>query len=258
MSIRSNPLTGEPVLFAPHRAARLAEVGRCPFCPGHEDDTPAELAHIGDPWRVRAFPNKYPPIEGAEVIVPASHSSDESSPEFLELCAARIDAHRDAAYVALFRNEGSRAGATIAHPHAQLVPLPFVPPRIARERAAFAEACPLCTIPGTIIQSTESFQWITPHASAFAYQQWILPKKHVSFAPSAELAALLATATQATSTISLAFNWMLMHHEHFYVDLVPRTATIAGLELGTGTFVEIVDPRMAAERLGAPNVTQRS
>jgi UDPglucose--hexose-1-phosphate uridylyltransferase len=245
--IRYNALTGEPVLFAPGRASRFEATTRCPFCPGHEDDTPPELARIGDPWRVRAFPNKYPPIEGAEVIVPASHD-DADSEEFLQLCAARIDAHRDAAYVALFRNEGARAGATIEHAHAQLVPLPFVPPRIARER--ITSPCPLCTVPGTIIRSTESFHWITPHASAFAYQQWIVPRQHTPFASSPELASLLANATRATRTVTPAFNWMLMDLEHFYIDLVPRTAMIAGLELGTGTFVEIVDPKRAAERLG--------
>jgi hypothetical protein len=36
---------------------------------------------------------------------------------------------------------------------------------------------------------------------------------------------------------------------HFYVDVLPRMTTIAGLELGTGTFVEIIDPAAAAERL---------
>jgi galactose-1-phosphate uridylyltransferase len=36
---------------------------------------------------------------------------------------------------------------------------------------------------------------------------------------------------------------------HCYVDLVPRLSTIAGFELGTGTFVEIIDPAAAARRL---------
>lgn len=246
MTIRRNPITGEPVLFAPIRASRLAVTSRCPFCPGHEEDTPPELAHIGDPWRVRAFPNKYPPIEGAEVIVTASHSAEFVSEESMRLCAARVEAHRDSKYVALFCNEGTRAGASIEHPHAQIVPLPFLPPRIERESAGIATACPLCAIPGTIIRSTESFHWITPHASAFASQQWIVPKKHEPFAFSAELASLLAKAIHATRAIEPAYNWMLINLEHFYIDVVPRTAMIAGLEIGTGTFVDIVDPVRAA------------
>src|SRR5687768_4156470 len=81
MIFRTHPLTGEPILFAPNRAARPRAFGdpsseRCPFCPGHESDTPAEVARIGDPWRVRVFPNKYPPVDGAEVIVEAPGHDD--------------------------------------------------------------------------------------------------------------------------------------------------------------------------------------
>jgi galactose-1-phosphate uridylyltransferase len=42
---------------------------------------------------------------------------------------------------------------------------------------------------------------------------------------------------------------MFVNTPHFYVDLFPRMTTIAGLELGTGTFIEIIDPAAAAERL---------
>ena len=266
---RTNPLTGERVLFAPDRAARPRAFGdeseeRCPFCPGHESDTPPELARFGDPWRVRVFPNKYPPIDGAEVIVESprheeSFATNEHAEDVVRMYVDRYRAHADAAYVSIFKNEGMRAGASIPHVHSQIVPLPFVPPRIERELAGFAKGCPLCEKQHTIIRETDSFLWLAPFASAFAYQQWIVPKRHVSEISALhdeelrELASLLRTATASTRKIASAFNWMFMNFPradaHFYIDLVPRLAAIAGFEMNTGTFVEIIDPDAAARRL---------
>src|SRR6478736_1766930 len=66
--LREDPLSGRLVLVAPGRAARPHTVAPattsavpldCPFCPGHEDQTPPELYRTGDGapgtpgWRVR-------------------------------------------------------------------------------------------------------------------------------------------------------------------------------------------------------------
>jgi UDPglucose--hexose-1-phosphate uridylyltransferase len=267
---RRNPITGERVLFAPDRAGRRGAFGdeadeRCPFCAGHESDTPPQIAAAGDPWRVRVFPNKYPPIDGAEVIVETprhedSFASVEHGEDVVRIYAERYRAHADAAYVSLFKNEGPRAGASIAHAHSQVVPLPFVPPRIERELAGFARGCALCGVREHVIDETESFVWIAPHGSAFAYQQWIVPKRHVSEIRALndvelrELASLLRCASRATRGVASSYNWMLMNFPraaaaHFYVDVFPRMAAIAGFELNTGTFVEIIDPEDAARRL---------
>lgn len=262
MSVRRNSLTGDPILFAPERAARPHAFGdarddaRCPFCAGHEEDTPPEILRVGDPWRVRVVPNQYPPIAGAEVIIEsAEHDARFENAEAVQVYAQRQRAHADAAYVALFKNEGARAGSSIAHVHSQLIPLPFVPPRVERESAAFAHACPLCVEHPNVIRETNAFTWFAPHASSMAYQQWIVPKRHVASvgelhdAELDALAALLRDASRAMLDISDAYNWMFVNTPHFYVDLFPRMTTLAGLELGTGTFVEIIDPAAAAERL---------
>ena len=267
---RTNPITGEPVLFAPERAARGGAFGdegpeRCPFCPGHESDTPTELARIGEPWLVRAFPNKYPPIDGAEVIVESprheeSFATAAHAENVVQMYADRCRAHADAAFISLFKNEGTRAGASIAHAHSQIVPLPFVPPRIERELAGFRRGCALCGLRDPVIRETDSFLWLAPFASAFPYQQWIVPKRHVHELTALtedelrELASLLRDAARATRTIATAFNWMFMSFPraetaHFYVDLAPRMTAIAGFELQTGTFVEIIDPADAAREL---------
>lgn len=265
-SIRRHPLSGDPILFAPERAARphafadSPDSARCPFCPGHESDTPPEILRAGDPWRVRVVPNKFPPLDEAEVIIEsADHEAQfgdiTHADEVVRVYAERMRAHADAAYVALFKNEGADGGSSIPHVHSQLVPLPFVPPRVERERAGFAGACPLCGPHPNTIGETLAFSWFAPHASSMPYQQWIVPRRHLGSVAEldeeeiVELAALLRGAASAMTRLSVHYNWMFINTPHFYVDLVPRLTTLAGLELGTGTFVEIIDPAAAAERL---------
>jgi UDPglucose--hexose-1-phosphate uridylyltransferase len=65
---RFDPLTGRTVLISPDRADRPRAVGpACPFCEGHEAETPPEVLAYRDPgswpngpgWRVRVVPNRY-------------------------------------------------------------------------------------------------------------------------------------------------------------------------------------------------------
>lgn len=273
MAIRIHPLTGEPILYAPGRAARprafhdMQSTARCPFCPGHETDTPPSLAQVGDPWRVRVFANKYPPVGGAEVIVESAGHDDaferlEHGTEVVGMYLARYRAHADAPYVSLFKNEGPRAGASIPHLHSQVIPTPFVPPRIVREMAGFAAAreCPMCTPHGHVIEENASFLWLAPHASMMAYQQWVVPKRHtsdfgnLSDVEVLDLADMLRRTAAATRAITQSFNWTFMNFPlqgagHWYLDVLPRLSVIAGFELGTGTFVEVIEPAAAAERL---------
>jgi UDPglucose--hexose-1-phosphate uridylyltransferase len=271
VSFRRHVITGEPVLFAPGRAERphaftndSSEAGRCPFCPGNESDTPPEITRAGD-WLVRVFPNKYPATEGAEVIVEAPrhdarfHTIGHAA-DVVRLYVDRYRAHADSAYTAVFKNEGAAAGSSIAHLHSQVVPLPFVPVRIARELEAFERGCPLCADLDNVIVENDSFRWIAPSGSWMPYQQWIVPKRHVaemiafSDGEIGELTALLRQSSSGTARVAPAFNWLFLNFPrsataHAYVEVLPRVTTIAGLELGTGTFVEIVDPARAADAL---------
>jgi UDPglucose--hexose-1-phosphate uridylyltransferase len=255
-----NPITGERVIVAPQREDRpnVYEGAPCPFCPGAENETPPEICRDGDPWRIRVFPNRYPPTQHAEIIVESALHDDtfdalapDHAERIVEIYFERYRARAvKAAYVCIFKNDGRMAGASIPHLHSQLVGLPFVPPRIAAEGEAFARgaSCPLCDVRAhPLIRETEHYRWIAPHGARFAYQQWIVPKAHEhqltdQLSGSGELASLLQSSVSVMRPISGAFNWTFVNfpHEprgHWYVELVPRTVVIAGLEIGTGTFV---------------------
>ena len=285
-SIRRNLITGEPILFAPDRAGRPNafdgqtgmsgphSVGQtflsaeCPFCPGNESMTPPEIARTGDPWRVRVFPNKYPFAPHHEVIVDTrDHKATFDQIDGAEVIGVYLDRYRALASrngvksVVLFKNHGPAAGASLRHPHSQIAAVTFVPPRIASESHAFARAisCPLCDALAThrvaelIIRETPTMVLLAPHGSSFAYQQWIVSKRHCSDLTALDdhelrdTATLLQSASVTMRQIAAAHNWLFLGFPgvaaaHCYVDLFPRTTNIAGFELATGTFIDVVDP----------------
>jgi galactose-1-phosphate uridylyltransferase len=73
-----------------------------------------------------------------------------------------------------------------------------------------------------------------------------------------DLALRLRDAARSMERIAPAYNWLFMNFPetrtgvsapHWYVQAMPRTTTIAGFEIATGTFIDIVDPAAAAQRL---------
>ena len=252
--VRRHLITGDPILYAPLRAARpLVEGEVCPFCPGNEHETPAEIARSGEPWRVRVFPNKYPFAEHHEVIVEtnqhdATFDTIPHAPDVVAMYIDRYRALRPFGSVALFKNHGAMAGASLRHMHSQIVALPFVPPRIAREAEAFAKApeCPLCEAPAGLPapHENESFRMIDPQARMFSGERWIVPKRHLSEISEIDAIEDLAEMLQiAARTGGEAYNWLFFNYPdapraHFYIAVAPRISPVAGLELETGVFVD--------------------
>jgi UDPglucose--hexose-1-phosphate uridylyltransferase len=249
--VRRHLITGEPILYAPDRAERPRwDAAICPFCRGHESETPPEIAHIGEPWRVRVFPNKFPFVPHHEVIVEASEhdATFATIPHAPDVVATYIDRYRALrpfGSVALFKNHGAMAGASLPHLHSQIAALPFVPPRIAREAEAFRRApdCPLCRVHAAVAENA-SFRIIDPQARMFSGERWIVPKRHISeitqVAAIEDLARMLQIAANETPG---DYNWLFFNYPdapraHFYISVAPRVSPVAGFELETGTFVD--------------------
>ncbi|HUP63675.1 MAG TPA: DUF4931 domain-containing protein [Thermoanaerobaculia bacterium] len=233
-----DPLTDESILFVPERRDRPNALGQaqgsgepCPFCPGQEAETPAEVARIGsaESWKVRVVPNRYPAVGGEgmagihEVVIesPDHDATLESMSatqrlDVLRAYRGRWNVHsrnRGIRCLVLFRNDGPEAGQTLTHPHAQIIGLPFVPDRIRRKTAILrslkreGKACPLCFDDGMeepLIEQDELFTTIAPAASRSPFHVRIVPRRHAAdFGDSsdAELEGLSGSIQRAMAAI---------------------------------------------------------
>src|SRR5437016_3176009 len=129
------------VIIAQKRTKRPDESGGgpfvCPFCVGNEHLTPSEVYRIGPGekdkpgWLVRVVPNKFPITDLHEVIIHSPSDTDdlENLPldqvtRVLTCYRDRYRAHENDGHVIIFSNHGFHAGASLKHPHAQLVVVP--------------------------------------------------------------------------------------------------------------------------------------
>jgi UDPglucose--hexose-1-phosphate uridylyltransferase len=168
IEIRQDPTTRTWILVG-HSGADVGQKHAqdgCPFCPGHEAETPPTLAAITGPdgaWRVRAFPDKMPvfQVEGDlgreaegvydrmrnvgahEVVVETREHgttlgrlSAEDIARVLQMFRRRIqDLKNDTRfrYIQVFKNQGLQAGSFINHAHSHLVATPVIPRRLEAE-----------------------------------------------------------------------------------------------------------------------------
>jgi len=189
---------------------------------------------------------------------------------------ARAAAHAGSAYVHLMVNEGHAAGASLEHSHAQLYALDSVPAMVAREREHFTAyntrtmgGCLLCDLLAEEVRRRERVVAVDDHAVLLApfasrgpYELQLVPRKHERSFADADPATLdllltglgrLAERLGDPPPLNL---WIRTaprgaDHFHWHVDVLPRLTRLAGFELGTGQYVNIVPPERAAQELGA-------
>jgi UDPglucose--hexose-1-phosphate uridylyltransferase len=291
--IRHDALTDRLVIVAGDRAARPETFRRtvepppahpehCPFCPGHEHETPPEVARLGpgpadEPgWTVRVVPNLYPIVGGAvagahEVIVlsPAHDRSfaalsTDAAIDVLRVLRDRAALHLGSglAHVVPFVNHGRAAGASIEHPHAQLVALDLVPPRAQVRLDRFAPAAFTTDQEHRVVDGAVVV-WC-PRASPTPFTvRLALADGGSRFDEAADddARAVGIALRDAIASIRLvigdaAYNVMIetAPRDHpapfrWWIDVVPRITITAGFELGTGLSVNIVAPADAAAAL---------
>ncbi len=236
-------------------------------------------------WRVRVVPNKYPalaPPQGRSEVIAHSPQHDD---DLEQLPAAQVtdvvrmyqrrlaasEAAGDAA-ATIILNRGREAGASLAHPHSQLFGTPIVPPLLQAELERFAAyeqewgGCLLCSLwraaGERLVFEDDLVAW-TPDASRFGYELWLAPREHqesFGLAAAPVVARALQRALRALNTVigSGALNYWLHTAPfaghgpyHWHIEIAPKTAVLAGFELGTDITVNVVDPLEAAALLRA-------
>ncbi|MBI3940000.1 MAG: galactose-1-phosphate uridylyltransferase [Acidobacteria bacterium] len=300
--------------------------GFCPFCEGSEGKTPPEIFAFrpqGSPrdtpgWQVRVVPNKFPAlrIEGElnrhahgiydamngigahEVILETPqhdvHLADTPFAQLELVLRAYRDRLRDLLndrrfkYVMIFRNYGSAAGATLAHPHSQLIATPVTPKTVAlelqsaMEHYVVKERCLFCDIiraemeEGTrVIAASEQFVVLAPYASRFPFEIFLAPRRHrhdfaaITDEEIRSLAVIFRTTLQRikaalkdppynflihttpnTRSTDRTTYWQTIEHDfHWHIEILPRLTRVAGFEWGAGFYINPTAPEEAAQFL---------
>ncbi len=305
---------------AASRAREDGATAFCPFCAGSEAKTPPEVSALRSPgtqpdtpgWRVRVVPNKFPALERGrppspppkvlfprlpgvgvhEVVIenpdhereladlPADHVRDVLG-VFRDRIRA-IEEDLQYQYVQVFKNKGKEAGASLSHPHSQIVATPIVPKRVKEEIYGAERAlrsfkdCVFCRTleeeakGERLVFENAGFRVIAPYASRVPFESTLFPIRHSPFftdVSGKELDDLAA----ALKTILLRFKetladppYNLILHQaphpalssktwpelgrsfHWHIEIFPVLTKVAGFEWGTGIYINPVPPETAA------------
>ncbi len=304
-----------PEEMATHRVPQVipAFLETCVFCPGNEGKTPPEVMRFpadgSQPWTVRVVPNKFGAlspdavpsrnlshlrrrIEGFgfhEVIIDTPNHSqtmalltDAEVANVLQVYKQRFTAlsldHR-VAHVTLFKNHGADAGASLQHPHSQLIATPVIPSQV---RHRMQEAlrhyddvgeCMFCHLvereveeQTRVVIKSEHFVAMEVFASATPFATHIFPLRHTASFGDTTAAEMTDLARVLRSILAKLYvglenpdynftvrsgpaDYAAARHFHWYVSVIPRLTRVAGFELGSGMFINTVLPEAAAEFL---------
>jgi UDPglucose--hexose-1-phosphate uridylyltransferase len=222
------------------------------------------------------------PAHGAhEVVVNAPDpvsSLAELTPEQVETAMSvwreRMRVHSDAAYVHVIVNEGKEAGASLPHTHAQLYALPFVPAAVARERerfTAYSNRTQGRNLLEDLVQEEvrrrerivaidDEAVAIAPFAARVPFHVLLAPRRPVArFSDDGPLGGrllhdVLGRLRRTLGALPPLNMWVRTaprDAEHFCwrIEIMPRLAQLAGLEIGTGVHLNVLAPEDAAQRL---------
>ena len=221
-------------------------------------------------------------IEGPKHVLGPAEQSPESVRDVVWAYRERMLALKQDSrmvFALVFKNVGQSAGASLEHSHSQLICTPVVPKRVGEEMDRCMDfwlshgRCLICEIVRQeiadgerVVIDGEQFVVITPYASRFPFEMWIIPKVHISHFEStpAEMLGELARALQESlCRLDAAlgeppYNYVLhttpfnspeVEHFHWHVEVIPRVTHVAGFEWGTGFYINHVEPRVAAQKL---------
>ena len=329
--LRHDPVQRRWVIIASDRGRRPTDFGHftpdpespsaCPFCPGNERASAAEIwrhPHDG-PWKARVVANRFPALAvegelgraahgqydrlngvGAHEVIVESPAHETALSELpVEHIAVILRAWRERLtdlcrdrrlrYVLIFKNSGWAAGASLAHPHSQLIATPITPRTVAielesaRQHYRLKERCLFCDIlrqelseQERVVSIDEELVTLCPYASRFPFEMHVLPRRHAADFRRCDDAMLLALARHLRDTLrrmavaldNPPFNLMLhtapnpdSHGSergswgtlesdwHWHIEILPRLLRVAGFEWGTGFYINPTAPETAARFL---------
>lgn len=296
--IRKSYLQNKYVIITPGRAERPRDIKEqtiiertvsCPFCPENLNrKNILDEIKMDDDSLVISLKNLFPAVSldnskaygTQEVIIETPNHTKELAQleekeieQVLKMYARRTEAisnNQRIEYILCFKNQGSKAGASIVHAHSQIFATDILPPDI-HEELGLAQAykiehgtCPYCDIIAKEMKSERKIfedkfvAAFTPYASEYHYEAWIFTKRHLDNIAKLDddefksFAKILKVILLKLQQLDLSFNFFLHQvisnkDQHFYLKIQPRDSVWAGIELGSGLVINSVLPEDAAE-----------
>lgn len=281
----------------------------CVFCPGNEHKNSELFSYpSGHPWQLRIIPNKFSALETGsdevhkgfyvsrdgfgehEVLITRKHNEPIAlqSVSTIEL-SLRVFGERirdlygnpEISYVQVFHNHGRDAGASIIHPHFQIMATPLVPPHIHSEINGCHHYFQIhgSDIYGDIIANelkwkerivleTEHFVVLSAYASRKPFETWIVPKRQSARFEDLHKSELSHLAYVLKTVLSRLYhnlgdpplnfyihtmpNSQVKHSAYdekafrWHLTIFPRLTIWAGFEYSTGIPVNPVAPEQTA------------
>ena len=260
-------------------------------------------------WTTMSVPNKYPAfipnsridkhIEGGlyekmnavgfhEVVITRDHNKQMSQFSVSQIKEV-IDVYQErylglmkekfVNYISIFHNHGVESGASIAHPHSQIITTPLIDTdlkkaiRNSKKYFRAHKKCLYCLMGDwerknkkRVVFENNDFLVICPFASKMAFEVIITPKKHLSYferITEKEKQQLAEAFQKALSKLykglnDPAYNFYLhtapcdgrnYDHYHWHWTILPKTSTWAGFEIGTRMEISTIEPEKAADYL---------
>lgn len=268
------------------------------------------LAGLADRWEAVIVPNKYPALihrpkcastvfEGPypvtdgighhDLLITRDHKknfgflSERDAVRVFSMFQARykmLRADECIRYMSAFFNWGPTAGASLPHPHYQMLALPIIPPDIEhslRGSGAYHRRhrrCVHCEMlrferkaKRRIVSENAAAIAYAPFASRQPFEIRVFPKQHRPYfeqTPASDLRAcaqlLQAVIRRVTRRLNDPdFNFFIhtapvkeqvrYRYYHWHIEVFPKISIPGGFELSTGVDVNVVDPERAASML---------
>ncbi|MCC0694214.1 galactose-1-phosphate uridylyltransferase [Clostridioides sp. ES-S-0048-02] len=310
--LRIDSITNDVVIFATDRLKRPLDTidvpndeeetneydEGCPFCKGNEAYATDTLFEIkGDEgWLVKSIYNKFPIIDDLardiygihEVMIESNkHNSsfyNMNQKEFEDVFFMYRNRFKDLSkddkveYVSIFKNFLRKAGASLMHPHAQILSMSFIPPEITNELLVSKEYYDSnksslyndlveneISLNKRVVYNGDAFLVIIPYATKYSGEVRVIFKDNIKFDELTdnnvkEISMIFEKLFKKLYNINGYMPFNLCIHTHptkietksyfnVHMHIIPRKYNLGGFELGTNMYVSSMNPEELTKKL---------
>lgn len=271
---------------------------KCPFCKGNENYTTESTFEVieEDEWVAKSVYNKYPILDENsleiygihEVIIDTYRHNgsfyDMSEKEFYNMFKVYQNRYKKliendkVKYVSIFKNFLSKAGASLSHPHSQIIAMSIIPKDILNEinilenyyieknESLYEKTIDEeINIKERLVFNGDKFIVLIPYASMYSGEVRIICKDNTKFEDLGEnnieeLSRIFKNLFKKIYNVCGYMPFNLCMHTHYkdmendnllniHFHIIPRNHNFGGFEIGNGVYVTSKTPEEFAKKL---------